>query len=381
MTLSEPSITAVRALADRFASWQTPYGKPDPARCPFVTPGPCISTQFHSPTFLAIALYQAAAVLGEIAYKEAADRYIAFYFAALRHPPAGGCRLDHPAYPFQYGMALAAYEAFRRQNPDETWLDAKAAAVLEWVLSFRWDEGSYFRNGYGHPKLGIVDCGFSEDNLNIGRGLVAYHAVSGDPDALEAALGLADYYLDDLKLGTYDGCWSDALGTWAVGPTLIDNFEHFQGRRSFEIAWGFTAIGTIEYLTRLAPRVPGDEKRVRIADRCTRSLRWQFDVCQFEDGACGLAGRDDKWLGMTAGAILSFLRLREAGFLTPEDETRYRPRALAAARWLLGNTTPENIDERKGYLPVTAQSEARPPENLAWMLAWTLTALTRLDEI
>jgi len=110
-------------------------------------------------------------------------------------------------------MALAAYEAFRRQNPDETWLDAKAAAVLEWLLSFRWDEGSYFRNGYGHPKRGIVDCGFSEDNLNIGRGLVAYHAVSGDPDALAAALGLADYYLIDLKLGTYDGCWSDARFT------------------------------------------------------------------------------------------------------------------------------------------------------------------------
>lgn len=374
--------SAVRELADRFARWQTPYGRPDPEKCPFVTPGRCISTQFHSPTFMAIGLYRAFDLFGDQAYKDAADRYIGFYFAALRHPPAGGVlRLDYPSYPFQYGMALAGYEVFRQQNPEETWLDGKAAAIVEWLRSFRWDEGSYFRNGYGNPKLGIVDCGFSEDNLNIGRGLVGYYRISGDTAALEAASGLADYYLTDLEFGTYNGCWSEALGTWAVGPTTIDNFEHFHARRSFEIAWGFTAVGTIEFLTRLAPLIEQQEKRARIAERCVRSLYWQFNECQFEDGACGLAGRDDRWLGMTAGAILSYLRVRDAGFLSPDEIAWYRPRALAAAEWLVDNATPENIDGRSGYLPETGKSEPRPPENLAWMLAWTLLGLSRIPEI
>lgn len=387
MTSTQPTLPTPEALsglcelADRFARWQTPYGKPDPNKCPFVTPGPCISTQFHSPTFMAIGLYRAFDLTGNQAYKDAADRYIAFYFAAMRHPPGSTLRLDYPSYPFQYGMALAGYEIFRQQNPQETWLDGKAAAIVEWVLSFRWSEGSYFRNGYGHPKLGIVDCGFSEDNLNIGRGLVGYHIITGDPVALEAAEGLADYYLTDLELGTYNGCWSEDLGTWAVGPTTIDNFEHFHARRSFEIAWGFTAVGTIEFLTRLAPLVSNPEKRARIQAKCVRSLFWQFNECQFEDGACGLAGRDDRWLGMTAGAILSYLRVRDAGFLPPEEIDLYRPRALAAAEWLVANTTPENIDQRSGYLPETGKSQPRPPENLAWMLAWTLLGLSRIHEI
>ena len=25
------------------------------------------------------------------------------------------------------------------------------------------------------------------------------------------------------------------------------------------------------------------------------SMKWQFDACQFDDGACGMSGRDDKW--------------------------------------------------------------------------------------
>lgn len=378
---TDAALSAVCELADRFARWQTPYGRPDPKKCPFVTPGVCISTQFHSPTFMAIGLYRAFDLTGNPAYRDAADRYITCYFAALRHPPGPDLRLDYPTYPFQYGMALAGYEAFRRQNPDETWLDGKAAAIVEWVLSFRWEEGSYFRNGYGHPKLGMVDCGFSEDNLNIGRGLVGYHLLTGDAVALEAAEGLANYYLTDLELGTYNGCWSEMLGTWAVGPTAIDNFEHFHARRSYEIAWGFTAVGTIEYLTRLAPLVTDATKRAKIQEKCVRSLYWQFNECQFDDGACGLAGRDDRWLGMTAGAILSYLRVREAGFLTPDEAAWYLPRTRKAADWLVSNTTPENIDQRSGYLPETGKSEPRPPENLAWMLAWTLLGLSRVHEV
>lgn len=370
----------LQLLADRFVSWQGPFGRPDPQHCPFVTPGPCVSTQFHSPTFLAIALYRAFEALGDARYKEAADRYVIYYFGALRDPQPGEQRLDYPSYPFMYGMALAAYEDFRAHNPDETSFDGKADAIFGWLLRFRWDEGSYFRNGYGNAELGVIDSGFSEDNLNMGRGLVGYHAVNGRADVLEHAEGLATYYLTPVRMGRYDGIWSEELGTWAVSPNAIDSFEHFSARPGSQIAWGFTVAGTIEYLTRLFVATKSGDLRERIPEKCVASMRWQFDTCQFEDGAVGLADRDDRWLGMTASSILSFLRVRAAGFLTDEEVATYRPRAIAARAWLLANLTAESIDVG-GYFKVTGRSEPRPPENLAWMLAWVAQALVRLDEI
>ena len=83
---------------------------------------------------------------------------------------------------------------------------------------------------------------------------------------------------------------------------------------------------------------------------------------------------------MTAGAILSYLRARDAGFLSAADAAAYGRKARLAADWLLDHVTPQSIDAG-GYFPVTGQSEPRPPENLAWQLGWTLEALTRLHEI
>jgi len=125
---NERSLEQIRLIADRFVEWQTPYGRPDPDRCPFVTQGKCISTKFHSPTFMAIGLYRAYAATDEPIYKAAADRYITFYLACMRQPPVGGQRQDYPSYPYQYGMALAGYELFRQHNPQEDSMDGKAAA-------------------------------------------------------------------------------------------------------------------------------------------------------------------------------------------------------------------------------------------------------------
>jgi hypothetical protein len=399
-----PASEQIRIIADRFVEWQTPYGRPDPDRCPFVTQGELfLSTHMHSPTFMAMGLYGAFEVTGEQAYKAAADRYIAFYFACLRNP-----RKEPDAYaqrwirhmeakygpdpvraawaaniiswPFIFGMALAGFREFRRHNPEEVAFDSAAAAAYEWLLYWRWDEGSYFRNGYGVPAKGIIDAGNSDDICHMGRGLIGYYEVSEREDVLGDAVRLAEYYLTDVKPGMYQGCWSPEMGTWVVAPTTADGIEHFGGTPSFEMAWGFSSVGAIEYLTRLAAAVDDDSLRSRIAERCVSSMKWQFDACQFDDGACGMSGRDDKWIGMTAGAILSYLRVREAGFLTDGEVSAYRPKALAARRWLFGNITPESV-ESGGYFKITGKSEPRPPENMAWMLGWTLQALAMVDMI
>jgi hypothetical protein len=170
------------------------------------------------------------------------------------------------------------------------------------------------------------------------------------------------------------------LGTWVIAPTNVDNFEHFRGKRSCDIGWGFSSVGTIDFLTQLAAVTDETELKSQIAEKCAVSMKWQFDACQFDDGACGMHGRDDKWLGMTAGAILSFLRTRDAGFLSAPDAAHYRSKAEAAKDWLLNHITPETV-QSGGYFRVTGQSEPRPPENLAWLLGWTLEALVRMQNI
>ena len=109
-------------------------------------------------------------------------------------------------------------------------------------------------------------------------------------------------------------------------------------------------------------------------------MKWQFDACQFDDGAVGMRGRDDKWLGATAGAILSYLRVRDAGFLPDADRVTYGQKAAMARDWILRHLTPELVDGG-GYIEVTGESEPRPPENLAWLLAWTLEALVAMARL
>ncbi len=373
-------LTQIRMIADKFVQWQTPYGRPDPDSCPFVTQGRCISTRFHSPTFMAIGLYRAFEATGDATYKQAADRYITFYLSCMRDPPTGGQRQDYPSYPYQYGMALAGYEAFRKHNPAEDSMDGKAAAIYEWLTRWKWEEGSYYRNGYGSERLGLADCANSDDNCHMGRGLIGYFNVSGRRDALYDAEGLARYYTTEMKTGTYDGCWSSDLGTWVVAPTMVDSFEHFRAQRSCEMGWGFTSVGAIEFLCKLSSVSDNANLKSQIADRCARSMRWQFDKCQFEDGACGMRGRDDKWMGMTAGAVLSFLRVRDAGFLSDALTAQYRRTALAAKDWIFSTLSPETV-QTGGYFKVTGDSEPRPPENQAWMLGWTLDALAQIGEL
>jgi hypothetical protein len=140
---------SARWLADKFVQWQNPYGRLDPNRCPVADGG--IRVISHS--FIGISLYRAYAATGIEAYKAAADRYVLFYMGWMREPEQ-----VHSAH---YGLALAAYRQFKRHNPKEKLFDARAASLFNYALVFRWDEGSYFRNGYAGG--GMPDA----DNLNF----------------------------------------------------------------------------------------------------------------------------------------------------------------------------------------------------------------------
>ena len=170
------------------------------------------------------------------------------------------------------------------------------------------------------------------------------------------------------------------MGTWAVAPTVTDSFEHLVKTRSCDVSWGFTSIGAVEFLTELAGMTEYTELRAAIAEKCASSMRWQFDVCQFEDGAIGMTGLDDKWLGLTAGAAMSYLWTRDAGFLSAAEIATYGAKARAAFSWLAEHVTPEGIDAG-GYFKVTGRTEPRPPDNLAWLFGLTLRALCMANKL
>ena len=360
-----PAAHPARWLADKFVEWQNPYGRLDSGRCPVADGG----VRVISHSFIGISLYRAYAATGIRAYKSAADRYVLFYMGWIREPPH-----VHSAH---YGLALAAYRHFRRHNPKDQIFDARAASLFEYAQEFRWNEGSYFRNGYSDG--GMPDAGNSNDNCEMGRGLIAYHSLTKDPKVLASAEGLASYFTTEVKPGTYQGCWSSELGTWVVAPTANDRFEHFDDTPASRTGWGFSSVDTIEYLVELAAATKNEKLKSDIARLCAISMKWQFDACQFDDGACGMGGRDDKWWGMTAGAVLSFLRTRDAGFLSTDDIDTYRPKARAAKDWLLERATDETLNSG-GYLRVTGKSHPKL-DNQAWLFAWCLDALLRVDEV
>jgi hypothetical protein len=214
----------------------------------------------------------------------------------------------------------------------------------------------------------------------MGRGLTGYYMVTGREDVLADAEGLPWYYLTECEPGTYKGCWSSVLGSWVIAPTIADGIEHFTGERSCDLSWGFSVIGTVEYLTELAAVTRDAVLRDEIAEKCKSAMQWQLNMCQFDDGAIGMSGRDDKWLGMTSGAIQCFIRTREAGFLIDAEIAQYRPKALAARDWMQQHVTPAGI-EAGGYFPISGKSDPRPPDNLAWMFGLTLQALSELDRL
>src|SRR4030095_4483119 len=81
-----------------------------------------------------------------------------------------------------------------------------------------------------------------------------------------------------------------------------------------EASWVFSTLTCTDFLTRLHRHHPDP----RYLDRCTRAAQWFFRECQFaDDGAVGMCGRDDKWIGFSADAVTQVYWLRP--LLAKED--------------------------------------------------------------
>jgi hypothetical protein len=370
---------AVRAICDRFVAWQAPSGGISVERCPYHRPpllrGP-ISYGQDLP-WIVRALYGAFDAGGDERYKAAADGYAVFFIASVHYSRAT----------FALGGALEpCYKLYREHNPGDDSLDEAAHALYRRLLEFRTENGNYVNAGYGwrtgadgqatlqretHPE---ADVAFSDDLSDVGRGLVGYHQHFQDVGALEHARGLARYFLSEARPGTVDGVWSSRLGTWLIGPRHLSGFENLVDVYADEAGWGWSSYFASLFLARLHDCAVDEPLREAIRERCATSLRWTFDACQWEDGAVGMAGRDDKWLGQTALAVLLYLELTSRRLLDGGTGRTYLPRALKALGWLRELSAPHRFPP-DGYVPVTGRSRPLPGWNTTWQMAHVVEAL------
>ena len=313
-------------------------------------------------------------------YKAAADRYATFMINTLHEPlppydnkmMLNGNERQLLAASFLYGKGLSpCYEWFRLYNPREDAYELKAYTLHRWLQIHRRPD-SYF--GVGYPCDTQPDCQFSCDLAELGYGLMGFYEVSHYGPALEDARGLAKFFLTEYQDGSGRGVWSSRLGTWLVGPWPGSHGEHFTGQNYNEVGWGWSAYLAAEYLLRLHQYTEDPQTRSSIEDKCVKSFRWCFDACQFEDGGHGMFGRDDKWVGMAAAAIMLYSELRQAKAMPADIEAAYRPRVDKTWRWLLENTSPENYP-LDGYIRVNGSTTKKPLENLFWLMCFTVDAL------
>ena len=288
---SDPWVS-IRHICDQLVHWQAPGGGFDVEVCPYHR-----DTPFGKPSafgqdipWVVRTLYAAYDLLREPRYKAAADRYAVFFIACLGD--------QSPAWALG-GALEPCLKMYQHYNPaDVSLLDmwkgiAKAKALYRWLLGHRTDELNYFNCGYpwsaDHPD---EDVGFCGDLCEVGRGLVAYHQLFKDEDALKHAVGWAGYFVREFKPGTMNGIWSSELGTWLIGPRHCSGFENLVGVYADEAGWTWLSYFASFSLLRVYDCVKDEELKATIQERCTTSLRWMLDNCQFEDGAMGMSGRE-----------------------------------------------------------------------------------------
>jgi hypothetical protein len=171
------------------------------------------------------------------------------------------------------------------------------------VLTRRGVPFGHFPCGYG--VLDAADAGWTNDLSMLGSGLVWAYELTGDESVLDDAASFAEFFVQPWEADALDergywacGTWSEALGSWVIGPAHFTGFESTDAYAD-QTSWVFSTATCIDFLTRLYRHRPDP----RFLECSARAAAWTFRQCQFPDGGVGLCGRDDKWLGATGHAV------------------------------------------------------------------------------
>lgn len=225
----------------------------------------------------------------------------------------------------------------------------------------------YYHFPCGYGALNAKDAGWTNDLSMFGSGLVWTYEITSENGPLQDAASFAEYFVrpwrpNSLRPEGYwaSGTWRESIGSWVIGPLHYRGFESTD-LYSDEASWIFSTVTCIDYLTRLYRHVPD----VRFLNRSIDAAKWTFRECQFADGAVGVCGKDDKWLGCAGDAI------RQVAMLKPFiSESPTFLRLVASARksynYLCDHILSADVDAH-GVEWVTHSTYADPLVNVAML--------------
>lgn len=321
--------------------------------------------------FLVEALYRISGITDNKIYRRVADAHCHFVAEIIKE--------THPTWAM--GNALEMIGLYHRFNERDDSLVKAARKIVKWArkrkvrISIDGVTYDHFPCGYG--LLDAKDAGWTNDLSMLGSGLVWAYELTGDKSILKDGISFAEYFVQPWRANAlkedgywHCGSWREDIGSWVIGPAHYSGFESTDVYAD-EASWVFSTVTCIDYLTRLY-RHKSDP---RFLDRCIRSARWTFEKCQFEDGAVGMCGRDDKWLGFTGDAV------RQIAMLKPliSDREVLQPllnRAKLAYDYLCTHLPDANI-EQHGVEWVNYKTSTDPLVNVAML--WTSAVLGVLD--
>jgi hypothetical protein len=280
---------------------------------------------------------------------------------------------DHPTW--AWGNALEMIGLYHRFHPRDPELIAKGREILGWArerrVTIQTRSGvsfSHFPCGYG--LAGSRDAGWTNDLSMFGSGMVWMFELTGDRSILDDAVSFAEYFLQPWEKGAlgpdqfwHCGTWRDDLSSWVIGPAHFSGFES-TNLYSDDSSWVFSTMTGIDFLMRLH-RHRSDP---RYLDRSLRAARWTFGQCQFSDGAVGMCGRDDKWLGFTGDAVS---QAKMVASMAGADRKLCRPLMEGAKRafsYLKGRLALDRV-EAHGVVWVTHATSTDPLANVAMLWA------------
>lgn len=367
-------VDAMRLICDEFVEWQGDDGLILKEKCPYFSDYYKPLFRYMEVPFMGRALYKFFDITKEEKYKLAADKYMLYYVNLI-------CDLiTSEKIAYKFGMALEAASLYAKYNPlKSAEIKVYINLLAKWLRQLKDDKvGSYFRCGYLPGTKGIelaTDVGFSDDLCHVGRGLVRAYELIGDEELLYDIKQLSKYFVTVQKPNTQDGIWNPALGTWSIGPWPDKNFEHMSDTASDEAGWVYSAYGVTEFLLDAVYYMEADNYTKDIKEKCLSSIRWIFENCYFDDGSVGMTGKDDKWVGLTAAAIMGILKLYEHNILSSEEMDYFKPLLAGTWKFLLDNTG-NNLPEA-GYIEVTGRTNPIPGDNVAWLLSWVVECLAQ----
>lgn len=367
----QPQAAGVQRILAAFIAEGAPDGGVDPSKSPWQALGRGHAGPTMFPRgmdvrylrFLVEDLYRVSLLTGERSYRDVADARVRFM---------AGCMMpDHPTWALGNALEMVGvYHAF--SEPDEE-LQRAARRVVQWLRDRRVEMTTLDGLTFGHFPCGYgvgeaTDCGWTNDLSMAGSGLVLAYEVTGDASLLDDAISFAEYFVQPWRpdaLGAdgywHCGTWREDLGSWVVGPPHFSGFESTDAYGD-EVSWVFSTMTCTDYLTRLHRHHPDP----RYLDRCRRAAEWTFRECQFDDGAVGMCGQDDKWLGHTGNAVSQVAMLHD---LLPQEQVAPLMEPAAKAWQYLTSRLPLARLEDHGVEFVTRQSSIDPLVNVGMLWA------------